>query len=139
MDWINFGALPWWGVALAFVASFAIGAVWYSRFAFFNVWARLGGLTDEKMKTANMPAAFGQMVVGNALGVIALALVMVGLGATGVLDGVVVALVLGVAFRAGSHMVHNGFAVRHPGITLIDSAHDIVSLVAAGAILGVFA
>lgn len=138
MEWLTFDGVNWLGVLLAFVASFAIGWVWYSPFAFFPVWAKLGGLTDERMKQANMGAVFGQMIVGNILGVIVLAMLMAGLGASGWLAGLVLGIVVGIAFRAGAHLVHNGFALRDWRITLIDSAHDTLSLAIAGLVLGLF-
>jgi hypothetical protein len=32
--------------------------------------------------------------------------------------------------------MHNGFAARHPGVTLLDLAHDTIALAIAGAVLG---
>lgn len=139
MDWWDFSALPWWGVVLAFLAAFAFGWLWYSQIAFLPVWARLGSLDEEKLRNANMGAVFGQMMLGNALGVIALAALMLALGVTSVVGGALLGAFVGVAFRAGAHLVHNGFAQRHWGITVIDSVHDTLALAIAGAVLGIFA
>lgn len=138
MEWLSFEGVNWWAVLVAFVAVFALGSVWYSRLMFFPVWSRLESLDDEKMRNANMPLVFGQMLVGNALGVLALAWLMAGLEITGWWDGLLFGLLVGVAFRAGAFLVHNGFAQRHPLVTLIDSGHDAVSLALAGVILGVW-
>ncbi|WP_062069178.1 DUF1761 domain-containing protein [Demequina sediminicola] len=138
MEWLNFDAVPWLGVVLGFVATFVIGSLWYSPPLFFRQWQRAVGFTDEDMKGANMPLAFGQMVVGNLLGVIALAVLLVALGVDSWWAAALTGAVLGVAFRWGAHLIHDGFAMRGQAATWIDGVHDTVSLAAAGAIIGMF-
>ncbi|WP_159451441.1 DUF1761 domain-containing protein [Demequina sp. NBRC 110054] len=138
MEWLSFGDVSWLGVLLAFVASFIFGWLWYSQWAFFPVWARLGNLDLEKLQNANMGPVFGQMILGNVLGILALAMLMAGLGASGPVDGLVLGLIVGLAFRTGAHLIHNGFAQRPAGITLIDAAHDTLALALAGLVLGFF-
>ncbi|WNM23612.1 DUF1761 domain-containing protein [Demequina capsici] len=138
MEWLSFAGVSWLGVVVAFVVSFVFGWLWYSPLLFFPVWSRLGRLDEDKLKNANMGAVFGQMIVGNVIGVIGLAFLMAAIGASGVLSGLVLGLIVGLAFRAGAHMVHNGFAQRAGGITLIDSAHDTIALMIAGLVLGLF-
>ena len=96
MGWIDFGAVTWWAVGVAFGGTF----------------------------------------LGSALGVILLALLMVGLGVEGWAAGLATGALVGLVFRGGAHAIHNGFAVRHPGVTLLDLAHDTIALAMAGAILG---
>ena len=50
----------------------------------------------------------------------------------GAFFGVIIALV----FRAGGHVIHNGFAGRPTAVTVIDAGHDVVALAIAGAIIG---
>jgi len=126
----------WLGVLVAFLMSFALGWFWYSNAGFFGTWRKLGKMTDHDMAGANMGVAFGGTMVANVLGVILLAVLMNGLSVTGLAGGLVLGAVLGLVFRGGAHALHNGFAMRHPGITLIDAAHDTVALAVAGAILG---
>ncbi|MDE0573505.1 DUF1761 domain-containing protein [Demequina sp. B12] len=138
MDWLSFSDISWLGVLLAFIATFVLGWLWYSPGLFFKPWQRAVGFTDEDMKDANMAASFGQMILGNALGVIALAVLFVPLGVDSWWAGLLTGAILGVVFRWGAHWVHDGFALRSPLATLIDGAHDTVALAAAGAILGAF-
>ena len=46
-------------VLAAAVATFALGGLWYSPALFGKVWQREAGVTEEKMKSANMPLIFG--------------------------------------------------------------------------------
>jgi hypothetical protein len=138
MDFLSLDGVNWLAVVVAFIASFALGAFWYSAAGFFPVWQRLGNITDEQIKHANMAAAFGGTVVANLLGVIVLAVLMVATGATGMGGGALLGMIVGLVYRAGAHALHNGFAVRNPKITLIDGAHDTLGLALAGAILGIW-
>ena len=46
-------------VIAAAVATFVLGGLWYSPALFGKVWQREAGVTEEKMKTANMALIFG--------------------------------------------------------------------------------
>ena len=46
-------------VVAAAVATFALGGLWYSPALFGKVWQREAGVTEEKMKSANMTLIFG--------------------------------------------------------------------------------
>src|SRR5262245_52616949 len=57
---INLGLVNWPAVAVAGVAAFLIGGMWYSAL-FGKLWIRLQGWSDEKvaeMKAKMSPAAF---------------------------------------------------------------------------------
>ena len=138
MEWLSLDGVPWWSLLLAVVVTFALGWVWYSPVGFFPMWARLGKLTPEDMKSSNMAVAFGGTLAGNILGVVLLGVLISSLGVSGIWQGALLGAVIGLVFRGGAHAVHNGFAARHPGITLIDAAADTVSLAVAGAIIGAF-
>jgi hypothetical protein len=46
-------------VIAAAIATFALGGLWYSPALFGKAWQREAGVTEEKMKTANMALIFG--------------------------------------------------------------------------------
>lgn len=136
MNWLDLGAVTWWAVALAFLLTFVFGWVYYSPQGLFPLWARLGKVSDDDVKNANMGVAFGGTFLGNLVGVILLAVLMAALGVEGWAAGAGTGAILGLVFRGGAHAMHNGFAARHPGVTLLDLAHDTVALAIAGAVLG---
>ena len=51
--------INWIAVLVATLASFALGALWYSPALFGKAWQRETGLTDEKLKQGNMAQIFG--------------------------------------------------------------------------------
>lgn len=48
-----------WAIPVAAVAALVIGAIWYNPKVFGNAWMRESGMTEEKMKGANMFKIFG--------------------------------------------------------------------------------
>jgi hypothetical protein len=49
----------WIAIAIAAVASFVLGGLWYSPALFGKAWQREIGLTDEQLKRGNMARIFG--------------------------------------------------------------------------------
>lgn len=138
MDWLSsISQLNWPAILLAFVSSMFIGFVWYMPAVLGRKWMQAIGKTEEDLKKIDGGAAIWiPMMVAAALTSILLAILIGKLGVHGSLAGGFFALVIAVVFRAGGHVIHNGFAGRPSALTLIDSSHDIVAITVAGAIIG---
>lgn len=138
MDWLSYiSHINWLAVLLAFVASMAIGFVWYMPAVLGNRWMAAIGKTEDDLK--NMSGGAGiwlPMMAAAALTAILLAVLIARLGLDNALAGGMFALVMGLVFRAGGHVIHNGFAGRPAAVTLIDSGHDLVAMAVSGAIIG---
>lgn len=138
MDWLSYvSQINWLAVLLAFVASMAIGFVWYMPAVLGNRWMAAIGKTEDDLK--NMSGGAGiwlPMMAAAALTAILLAVLIARLGLDNALAGGLFALVMGLVFRAGGHVIHYGFAGRPAAVTLIDSGHDLVAMSVSGAILG---
>jgi hypothetical protein len=138
MDWLSFiSQINWLAVALAFISSMAIGFVWYMPAVLGNRWMAAIGKTEEDLKSiGGGPGIWVPMMVAAALTAILLAVLISKLGLDNAVAGGWFALVLALVFRAGGHVIHNGFAGRPAAVTLIDSGHDLVAMTVAGAIIG---
>jgi ABC-type spermidine/putrescine transport system permease subunit II len=138
MDWLSYiSQINWLAVLLAFVASMVIGFVWYLPAVLGNRWMAAIGKTEEDLKKISGGAGIWvPMMVAAALTAILLAVLISKLGLDNALAGGFFALILGLVFRAGGHMIHNGFAGRRVAVTLIDSGHDLLAMTVAGAIIG---
>jgi hypothetical protein len=138
MDWLSFiSQINWLAVALAFISSMAIGFVWYMPAVLGNRWMAAIGKTEEDLKSIGGGAGIWvPMMVAAALTAILLAVLFSKLGLDTAVAGGWFALVLALVFRAGGHVIHNGFAGRPAAVTLIDSGHDLVAMTVAGAIIG---
>lgn len=138
MDWLtDVSQINWLGVFLAFVASLAVGFVWYLPPVLGNRWMAAIGKTEEDLKNINGGAGLWlPMLLASALTAVLLAALMAALGLDNALGGAVFGLATGLVFRAGGHVIHNGFAGRPAAVTLIDAGHDLVAMGLAGAIIG---
>ena len=129
--------INWLAVLLAFIATMAIGFVWYLPAVLGTRWMEAIGKTEEDLKNTEGGAGIWlPMLLAAALTAVLLAVPITGLALDTALAGAVFALVLAVVFRAGGHVIHNGFAGRPVAVTLIDSGHDVLAMTAAGAIIG---
>jgi hypothetical protein len=138
MDWLSYvSQINWLAVLLAFVASMAIGFVWYMPAVLGNRWMAAIGKTEEDLKNIGGGAGIWlPMMLASALTAILLAVLISKLGLDDALAGAWFALVLGLVFRAGGHVIHNGFAGRSAAVTVIDAGHDLVAMAVSGAIIG---
>lgn len=138
MDWLSYvSQINWPAVVLAFAASMVIGFVWYLPAVLGNRWMAAVGKTEEDLRNISGGAGIWlPMVAASALTAILLAVLISKLGLNNALAAAVFALVVGLVFRAGGHLIHNGFAGRPLAVTIIDSGHDLVAMTASGAIIG---
>jgi hypothetical protein len=138
MDWLSYvSQINWLAVLLAFAASMAIGFVWYMPAVLGSRWMAAIGKTEEDLK--NMSGGAGiwlPMMLAAALTAVLLAVLIARLGLDNAVAAGLFALVAGLVFRAGGHVIHNGFAGRPAAVTLIDSGHDLVAMAVSGAIIG---
>lgn len=138
MDWLShISHINWLAVLLAFIASMVIGFVWYMPAVLGKRWMAAIGKTEEDLKNTDGGAGIWvPMMVAAALTAVLLAVLISKLGLDSALSGGFLALVLALVFRAGGHVIHNGFAGRPAAVTLIDSGHDLLAMTVAGAIIG---
>lgn len=133
------GKLNWWAVLLATLSSFVVGFLWYDKRAFGKQWMKLVGLTEKQLNSSkNMGATFTWTGIASLLSAVTLGYLMIALGVSGLLEGLLFGGVIGAAFRLGGHVIHNGFSRRPAALTAIDGGHDIIALATMGALLGMW-
>jgi uncharacterized protein DUF1761 len=134
MPAINFIA-----VAVAGVAGWLVGAVWYGAFG--RQWMRALGMSEEECNgPRQMPVGPMMLaIVANVLMALMLA------GVTGhivprptIVAGIVAGALVWLGFVITTMAVNNAFAQRKIALTLIDGAHWLAVLVVQGIVLGFF-
>jgi hypothetical protein len=131
--------LSWVGIILATLSTFVVGYIWYDKKVFGDKWMKLVGLSKKQMDSSEgMGKIFGMTALQSFLTAILLSCLLIATDTTGIVESVVFAAILGLVFRVGTHVMHNGFARRDDMLTIIDGSHDIVSLAVMGLILGIF-
>jgi len=131
---VNFLAL-----ALAVVASMAIGAVWYSVFA--KQWMKAAGFSDEQKQQVNEghnPSVYLFAVLSHIVMAYVFSGVIYHAGGFSLYGGIVTALFCWLAFVVTTMVVTHRFQMRSWSLTLIDSSHYLFVMLAQGAIIGWF-
>ena len=128
--------LGYGAVIAAAVSAFVIGGLWYSPALFGKVWQREAGISDEKLKSANMPMIFGLTLVLSLIAALVFALF---LGPRPPL-----ALGLGAGFAAGLCWVGASFGINylfeHKSLKLflINAGYHTVPFTVIGPILALW-
>jgi len=130
---INFLAL-----AVAAIASFALGAIWYSPLLFAKTWQKSVGLTDEKLIGANMALIFGASFILIFLMDFGLAVILQGHAGRDVsmLSGALYGSLIGLFFVATSIGINMLYQRKSFTLWAIDAGYQVIYLAISGAILG---
>lgn len=137
MDWIEVGldGLNYWRVLLAAVVTMVIGYVWYSNALFGEMWRKEVKMTKKQMEsTEGMPSMMLKSFILAMISQSVLFAILIASGTVEILDGVLLALVLGLAFNATTIAVNNTYQRRNTTLSVIDAGYQMLSL-AAGALV----
>ena len=127
-------------IAIATIASYVLGFVWYHWVVFGEAWANALSLTKEEAdNTEGLGGAFAISLVSGLTKTIFIALLMSATDISGVLNGAFFGAVIATVFTVTSLGYYNGFARIPSKLTSINSAHSIVELALIGTIIGIFA
>lgn len=130
---MDISAVNWLAVAVATVASFILGGVWYGPL--FSVqWQALVGLSTEELEGANPAMIFGPAFILTLVQALLLALLLP--AGSGLAGGAGFGALLGAGFIATGLGVNYLFARNPRGLWAIDAGFNVVQLALMGAIIG---
>lgn len=139
MGWFSFGDVNWIAVVVATLAGFVVGGAWYHPRVVGRVWMRQVGITEQDIARAgNAGPRYAVVGVVALITTIVMNVLMWELAIGSVMGGVAFGLFIGAVFRLGTHLIHNGFALRGQQLSIIDGLHDMIALAAVGAVIGAF-
>jgi hypothetical protein len=128
-----------WAVLLATVSSMIIGAIWYARPVFGKYWMRAVGHDEESMRrgsavplivTVVMSFITAWVLAGSA------ALAQSFYHGSFLGNTVLTALILWGGFTAARMVTHDAFDRRPTGLTLLNLAHELLTLLVMALIIG---
>ncbi len=138
---MDFSAINWLAVAVAAVAFFALGAVWYGPI-FGKAWQKHVGLSDDEMKNANMGKLFGSAFIFALIISVGMALFFFGFAAEPGCEvemtidmGAMYGLMTGIFFLFPTIGMNYLFARKSTTLILIDSGYHIIAYTIVGVIL----
>lgn len=133
--------INYWAVILATLSSMVVGSIWYTPKVFGNYWMKAANVTPSgKASDAVRPILITVVVSFISAWVLA--------GAADIswsfYDGsflwnaVVTTIILWAGFTAARFITHDAFDGRPAGLTVLNVAHEFVTLVIMAIIIGVW-
>ena len=132
---IDFMALDWLAILIATAVAFVLGGLWYGPL-FGQAWLTALGKTEEDIEPSPMPFVISFFAA--ALTSVVLAGLMLALGITGVVDGALFGLIVGIGFIATAMASDSAFCGWGMPLFLIQSGYRVAYSVLMGAIIGAF-
>ena len=126
----------WWAVLVAALVPMVLGAMWYSPVLFADRWLRAIGKTQEELGEGP-GALYGLAVLNAAVLSVVVAVVAGWAGADTLFQGLAVGALVWAAVATTS-LVNSTFAGRPLDLWALDSGYHLLSLLAIGAIVGVW-
>ena len=133
--------INWLAVVLATISSMIVGAVWYAKPVFGRTWMRLSGISEEDTQRGAALALIITFVVSFFT-----AAVLAGSAAIAqhfyegnfFLNAVLTSIILWIGFTASRMLTHDLFDRRPSSLTTLNLAHELVTIVVMGLIIGAF-
>ena len=137
MDLSNINLLA---LLTATIASFGLGALWYSPVLFGKLWQKETGLSEEELKDANMAKIFGTCFFLTAVMAFGMAVLIQGHGQQNLdwLDGLQHGLFVGLLFVATSMGINYLYQRKSIKLWLIDAGYQLAFLALQGLIFAVW-
>jgi len=132
---LDFASINYLAVLVATLAAYFFGALWYS-ILFGNTWLKALGKSKGELPSPTLPMLINFILTFiTALG---LALLIKGLGITTLFDGILIGLVVAIAFivtNTLSEYLYSGASMK---LFWIHAGYRLVYILIMGAILGVW-
>ncbi len=134
---MDFSNIHWLAVAIAAVAAFLLGFVWYLPAVFGKAWMKANNLTEEQLKNGNMGKVFGWAFALTLVTAVFLCALMHST-TVGWVDGAKMGALIGFGFAATSVGVGQAFERKPMYLWLIDGGYFVVNFAIMGAVIGCF-
>jgi hypothetical protein len=133
---IDFGGINYLVVGGIVIGNMILGAAWYSVFA--NPWLKAMGKTREELQAMGTKQAYGIAIVSSIILALALAVLVQATGASSLIDGLVLALIVGGGFVAATHAPTNAFSGQSLNLSLINAGYPVVAVFLWAVVLTLF-
>jgi hypothetical protein len=134
-------AINYIAVLLATLSSMIVGSIWYTPKVFGNYWMKKSGVTPSgNSKDAIRPIVITLIVSFITAWVLAGA-VWISFefyGGSFLVNALLTAAILWAGFTAARFITHDQFDGRAPGLTLLTSARELVTVLVMALIIGVW-
>ncbi len=133
--------INYWAVLLATASSMVVGAIWYARGVFGTRWAKLARVDlNRQGASAVMPIIVTALVTFVTAWVLAGAATIAWhfYGGGYLMAALFTALILWAGFTAARFITHDAFEGRPSSLTVLNTAHELVTFLIMAVIIGVW-
>lgn len=132
--------INYWAVLIATLSSMAVGAIWYSMRVFGKRWARLARVDMDRGGSAVVPMLVTLVVSFITAWVLAGASSIAWhfYGGGYLLAALGTGVILWAGFTAARFITHDAFEGRPSSLTVLNIAHELVTIVVMAIIIGVW-
>ncbi len=133
--------ISWIGVIAATVLSMFVGALWYSPFVFGKQWQKLAQISDKQLKQGGnkgiFVAAIGGLITAYILAHVTYLSAQFYTDVSFTMSGVLTGFYLWLGISATTLVIHDGFELKPPKLTMIKLASQLVTLLVMGLTIGI--
>lgn len=134
-------AINWWGVILATLSTLVVGSVWYTKKAFGNSWIKLIGKTEKQLGESGARPIIVTVVVSLITAYVLAHVTFLShnfFHNSWMQDALTTAFWMWLGFIAARMITHDAFEHRPWRLTLMNTMHELVTLLVMGLIIGLF-
>lgn len=133
--------INYWAVILATLSSMIVGSIWYTPKVFGNYWMKASGVTPSGKASDAAGAIITTVIVSFITAWVLAGSAFIAwkfYGGGFLWVTIVTAIVLWAGFTAARFITHDAFDRRPSGLTMLNIAHELVTLVVMAVIIGVW-
>jgi hypothetical protein len=130
----------YWAVVVATLSTMVVGSIWYTPKVFGNYWMRVAKVDNTGDRNAVAPILMTLIVSFISAWVLALATQVAweALGGNYLVMAITTGLMLWAGFTAARFITHDAFEGRPAGLTILNIAHELVTVLVMALIIGVW-
>ena len=130
-----------WAVLVATLSTMVVGSIWYTPKVFGNYWMRVAkvspsGEAKDAVKPILITLAVSFVSALVLAGSVAIAQEFYGGSFLG--NSLITAVILWAGFTAARFITHDAFEGRPAGLTALNCAHELVTYLVMGLVIGLF-
>ena len=128
----------YWAVVLATVSTMIVGSIWYTPKVFGNYWMRVARFDNTSDRGAVGPIVTTLIVSFISAWVLAITtqVAWIALDGNYLLMAITTGLMLWAGFTAARFITHDVFEGRPTGLTILNIAHELVTVLVMALIIG---
>ena len=128
----------YWAVVLATVSTMIVGSIWYTPKVFGNYWMRVAKVDNTSDRGAVGPILTTLIVSFISAWVLAITtqVAWIALDGNYLLMAITTGLMLWAGFTAARFITHDVFEGRPAGLTILNIAHELVTVLVMALIIG---